>query len=913
MLPTEEQPFHLVTKIFPPRLAGIAIPRDAIKARLASFAARRLTLVSASAGYGKTTSICLWLSTLDRSHAWLSLDKHDNNLRPFVRYLLAAIQSTRPNSCLTTAAYLESVPLAEPYQLADVLLNDLAELTAPLVIVLDDYHAIEDHHIHAFMSRVVTHLVPEVHFVIITRADPPFPLARMRLEGQLAEIRSKDLRFTESEASQLLRDSVDLPLQSDVVEKIDQLAEGWPVGLKLAAISLQQKRNPEAVISQLSMQPDRVFADYLFAELLQHLDPPLQVLLARTAIFERLSEPLVELVRPADLAVSISAEFISSLWTSSFFLSALDLDGTWYRFHHLVRKFLLQQLALIESPETVRNLHLQASVWFLEHGLLKEAVEHACLCGDESYMVRSAEAGVYDAIIDNNWRLLELWLDALPNSMKSRPLFMVAEAYLQHFLNNFDAVPTMLVAAAARLAEDTSGYSNDELRKLDGLIQALHAMAAAILGEYEEAINHAEQAELKLPESIVSILSFAQFARYSAMIELGHGEAMLTNVRTQLRSEANAMDARLLRKLLAFAQEYYFSADLALLNEIALYIEYVAQRIDQPFFKGWSNFCLGWFHYQCNELDVSAEYFTQTIEARDSVHLRAYADCICGLALSLYGLGKPQETKQHVANLYEFARKRGIVKLMLVAESLETRLVIRGAPRGYSSKAKLTISLLPTDGMNIEVWEWPVLTVIREHLWRQSSGALKEADTRLRVCGELLQTRRITRHSVEVAVLNSKLNHLRGNSQAALEALRVAVDLAAPGGALRLVADDAGDLEAYLVALRDADHASGYVDEVLAVVASDTQLYRTTSATPTGRAESNGLIAINGDTLTNRELEVLDLVKQGLTNKEIASSLSLSPSTVRKYTISIYDKLQVSNRTQAAAKARQLNLGPLHN
>ena len=438
-------------------------------------------------------------------------------------------------------------------------------------------------------------------------------------------------------------------------------------------------------------------------------------------------------------------------------------------------------------------------------------------------------------------------------------------------------------------------------------------MAATLLGHDEDAISHAEQAELKLPESMASVLGFAQFARYNAMIHLGHGEAMLTRIRTQLHSETAKMDAHLLRKLLAIAGEYYDGADLVLLKEVALHMEYVAQRIDQPFFKGWTSLFHGWIHYQCNELSAAEEHFAQAIEARESIHLRAYVDCVCGMALTLYGLGRPQHAQQHIVNLYEFARTRGLVNMSVVAESIEMRLAILGAPSGCSFQAKSSISRLPANEMTIDLLEWPSLTVARERLWRQSNVALDEADTRLRVCGDLLQTRRITRRNVEVAVLHSKLNHLRDNPHAALEALRVAVDLAAPGGALRLIADDAGGLEAYLVALRDAGHASVYVNEVLAVVAGDAQLSSATSATPTGRAESNGLIAINGDTLTNRELEVLDLVKQGLTNKEIARSLSLSPSTVRKYTISIYDKLQVSNRTQAAAKARQLDLGPLHN
>ena len=231
------------------------------------------------------------------------------------------------------------------------------------------------------------------------------------------------------------------------------------------------------------------------------------------------------------------------------------------------------------------------------------------------------------------------------------------------------------------------------------------------------------------------------------------------------------MDARLLRKLLAFAQEYYFSANLALLNEIALYIEYVAQRIDQPFFKGCRTFVLAGSIISATSLmfqqSTSPRPLRQETQFICADMLTAFADW----ALSLYGLGKPQETKQHVANLYEFARKRGIVKLMLVAESLEMCLVIRGAPRGYSSKAKLTISLLPTDGMNIEVWEWPgsdsdTRTPVASVQWSAEGSGYTFAGLRRTV-----QTRRITRHSVEVAVLNSKLNHLRGNSQAALEAL----------------------------------------------------------------------------------------------------------------------------------------------
>lgn len=906
---SRDEQFALVaTKLRPPRLAQTAIARGALLSRLSSCSSHRVTLISAPAGYGKTTSVCQWLDTIDRPFAWLSLDQHDSHPQNFVRYLIAAIQFALPHAQMTMATSLASVPMLAPHQVADWILRDLADLNSPLVIVLDDYHTIDDIYIHTVIRRLVAQLVPQVHIVISTRADPPLPLVRLRLQGDLADIRSNDLRFSSAEIAQLLEPLVELPEPSRLVDRIGRVTEGWPSGIQLAALSLQQTHSAESLIDWLPEKLDQMYVEYLLDELFREVEPSTQLLLARMAIFERVSAPLIELVRPENYSGPAAEKLIASLWGSNYFLTSLDQNGIWYQFHDLIRSFLLKELTRRQSGETISTLHLQASNWFYQQGLQQEAVEHAFLCGDDSHVIRSAEQAAVAAIQANDWQRLDLLLGTLPAPVTERPLLLLAKAYLHNYQNNYDSVPALLDAATAGLTTPPVKYSPDELRVIDGQIQALRALTAARIGMYEDAIRHAERAEESLPDFMETARGYAGFARNFALIRRGSGDDLRTQIQASLQQLDRCKEPQVLRRLMAFSFALYDDANLWLMRDLVFQLKPAARQIGQPLFLGWVDFWLGWMHYQRNSLAAAAESFSRVIAARDAVHIRAYVESATGMALTLNSLGQVDESKQCVVDLHRFAMRWGMVDLGRIAGSLAVRLSIDINCDEYMPFAPMSIPQVPVSRGHSGMWEWPPATIVRSCLRGTSTHGLAEVDAYLRQCEETEREVRSTRRAIELGMLRARLSHHRGDRQAALGALRTAVARAAPGGTLRLIADDAADLVPYLAELRKAGQAPVYMDALWAAVADGAESQNTPPAKTPQMGHVPGDVPALDEALTFRELEVLSYIQQGQSNKEIAKYLTISPSTVRKHTINIYGKLQVANRTQAAARARQLNL-----
>ena len=401
---TEEATVILGTKLRRPRLAPNTVTRPRILELLKQAAGSSVLLVSAPAGYGKTTAVNLWVESRTSPCAWLSVDEHDSELRDFVTYLIAAVRTAYPESCRNVAAVLAGPSTVRPSVLANIFLSELEELGGPLVLVVDDYHLVHGLDVRSFMVRIVSRLPADVQLVLLTRADPEIGLERLRGRGLLFELRSDAIRFTHDEAAEMLSSVIGESVPREVVDLIVERTEGWPLGLQLAGVALRGEVDRIAFAQRFAGSSHRSVTDYLLNEVLASLDDAQRRLLLRCAIPDRFCASLCDILSEGTSLRGQGRNLIDLAWRLNWFLVALDEDGVWYRYHHLFRDLLRQRLSRVESESTIAQLHSQTSVWFEQNDLLEEAIAHALQAGDIDRAAGLVEQNIDTALNREQWR-----------------------------------------------------------------------------------------------------------------------------------------------------------------------------------------------------------------------------------------------------------------------------------------------------------------------------------------------------------------------------------------------------------------------------------------------------------------------------------------------------------------------------
>jgi len=416
----------LKTKLYAPRPHPAPVLRPHLLVRLDDGLrlGRRLTLVAAPAGYGKTTLATQWLRQAGRPFAWLSLDEGDNDPIRFVTYLAAAVSSVAGEGAGRSLRDLATNPPLPPGEtLAALVINDLVDAPAPFTLVLDDYHTINTDLIHQLVQTLVEHGPPAFHLVLATRVDPPLPLSRWRARGQLTELRASDIQFSQAETGQFLNECMQLSLEHDLVEALQNRTEGWPAGLQLAALSLQgRSRAGATAFIQAFRGSHRHIIDYLMDEVLGQQDEPVRRFLCRTAVLDRLCAPLCD----ALTGRTNSKALLARLEQANLFLVPLDEERHWYRYHHLFADVLQTELTVDEA----RELHLAAARWHAEHGTLSDAVRHGLASGDGAEAARLVGLAAAEALHGGQAGTLLAWIDRLPApTLQASPELLVYRAW----------------------------------------------------------------------------------------------------------------------------------------------------------------------------------------------------------------------------------------------------------------------------------------------------------------------------------------------------------------------------------------------------------------------------------------------------------------------------------------------------
>ncbi len=612
-----------------------------------------LTLVCASAGFGKTTLVSSWIDSLAASQrqparaAWVSLDESDSDLVVFLRYCVAAIRTVFPDSCTETLTLLQALQPVSQMPLMIALCSDCERLPARCVLVLDDYHTIQDAAVHDFLSALLRHWPAQLHLVLISRSNPPLPLAKLRASGQVTEIRTRDLRFGPEESVEFLSKVLRSPVSESTIAMLQERLEGWIAGLRLVTLSLDAGADAEHDLADLSGTHFEI-ADYLVDEVMARQTPAILRFLQATSILDRFCAPLCEYVIGSTAGPDGSASDVLAciqwLERHNLFLIPLDDHRQWYRYHHLFQELLQRRLLDVTDPEQVSALHRKAAAWFQQRGLIDEAIRHAMAIDDLGLAAELMVAGMCDVLNREDRVTLERWLRLLPDDfIQHQPWLLTIKAVAVGFSWQLAAQYKLLDQIDALLdkGEDpVPGTGTATMRWIGAqdlsaprsIVATLRGQKAFVSGQAERAVAYSEEALALVPHRWRYVRGVAVQYWGMAMQAIGRGN----DARRRLIDEY----AGLLEKADTYAPRLLFAAcfnaleagDLEQAEQFGdvLLDQATAGRLPQA--VGFSHYFLGVVHYSRNELDAAEQHFGELVAQRLSVHTQAARNGMIGLA-----------------------------------------------------------------------------------------------------------------------------------------------------------------------------------------------------------------------------------------------------------------------------------------
>jgi LuxR family maltose regulon positive regulatory protein len=908
----------LTTKLYAPRSRPDVVRRFRLTERLSEGLRGKLTLISAPAGFGKTTLVSEWLAGCERPIAWLSLDEGDNDPNRFLTYLVAALQTiAAPYGMDIGEKMLAALQSPQPPPtdvILTTLLNDITGIPEQCVLVLDDYHAIDSQPVDAVLGFLLEHLPPHMRLVIATREDPQLPLARLRAGGELTELRAGDLRFTPEEAAAFLTQVMGLNLSAGDIAALDARTEGWIAGLQLAAISLQ--RHPDAASFITSFTGSHRFVmDYLVEEVLRRQPESAQTFLLRTSILDRLCGPLCEAVAlgspdspsgdspsgdsPSGDSPSGQAT-LETLERANLFIVPLDNERRWYRYHHLFAELLRQRLrqsiasTAHDADSAVSELHIRASQWFEDHSLDVEAFEHAAAANDVERAERLMDGKGIPLHLRGAVTTILNWLASLPTTvLDARPSLWVRYGGLLLVSGQTTGVEEKLQAGENALQEMEGVEEDEKTRNLLGQIAAARATLALtryqpdiMLAQSRRALEYLHPNNLALRGRAYWTMGYGYFiqgdraaARQAYIQGIAIAQAARDTFATIL-STIGLGNAQEVDNQLAEAAETYRRV-LQLAGDQPLQVIYEA------------HVGLARMLYEWNDLDGALAHGQQSLHLAQQYEsvIDRFVVCQVFLARLKLARGDIEGAAALLAEATQSARQRNFVLRLPEIEAAHVLVLLRqGSQAHLAAAAELAQTYaLPISQARVHLAQGnPTASLTVLDAWRRQAEAKGWEDERLRAIA--LQAIALQAHD---------------ETDAAVGALREALTLAERGGCIRLFVDEGPPMARLLSTAAARGVAPDYIGKLLCAFEGEKPM-REAAADQLPAVPSHGQPLI--EPLSHRELEVLRLLSQGCSNQEISEQLVVALDTVKGHNRKIFAKLQVQRRTEAVARARELGL-----
>ncbi|ESA35844.1 transcriptional regulator [Leptolyngbya sp. Heron Island J] len=907
----------LTTKLYIPPPRPNAVVRSYLIKRLNTGLHCKLTLISAPAGFGKTTLLSEWAAVCKQPVSWLSLDEEHNDPTRFLVYLVSALQTLTLSKVEGAPQLGEEVLSAlkspQPPPITSILttlINEITTVSKYFILVLDDYHLIDSKPVDQALEFLVQHLPPSMHLFIATRKDPPLPLARLRARGQVTELRALDLRFSQVETAEFLN-KMDLNLSVEEITALKNRTEGWIAGLQLAAISLQGHPDTANFIRLFSGSHHFVL-DYLVEEILEQQPERIQHFLLSTSILERLCGSLCDAVLPQ--SSTPGQEILEYLERTNLLLVPLDDKREWYRYHHLLTDALQARLTKGQSDK-IAELHLRACAWYEQHNFRAKAIHHALAAqhfehaADLIELEWSANIGSYyqNAI----WTE---WVQTLPDELvRTRTMLSLGLAWEFLFSGQLRAAEDHLKDADRFLAVHTSdslkaafSHQNEKiLRSQQGLLGLAWAFHAQALGDNAATIKHARQTLNLLSETnhyIAGLASSLLGLAYWRNGELATAIQYMSDAIARLRSTGHI--------LFAISGAYTLAgikiAQGRLLDAVNIYKEALLFAIAQGEPVGTTDLHLGLsqlYHEQGNE--EAAQHHLQQCEALGKP--AALPEWPYGLYLVQAQLNVEQGELNDALTLLDEAEQiyhRSPVPNVYPVAALKTRVWLR------QGRLAAALGWVREQGLSIDdelsyLQEFEYITfarvLIAQYRRDQTEETFQKAIALLTQLYSAAEAGSRSGSMIEILILQAIINEAHNNISSAVQFLERAFTLAETEGYLRIFINEGQPMARLLYEVLARNISPNYVQRVLAAFPLNELEHKKTSKK---QSQTAGLL----EPLSKREIEVLHLIADGQTNQEIATTLFLSVNTVKVHTRNIYGKLDAHHRADAVAKARVLGV-----
>ena len=920
----EKQIPILATKLFIPPLKPGLVHRSRLIEKLNLGLNKKLTLVSAQAGFGKTTLVSHWINDQKRPAAWLSMDEGHNDLTRFLIYLVAALQKISSEIGSGSLSIIKSPQGAQTELVLTALLNEIAAVSDNFIIVLDDYHVIDNSAVDDALSFLLDHLPPQMHLVIATREDPHLPLSRLRVRGQLNELRAADLRFSQTEAAEFLSKSIGFELSADDVSALETKTEGWIAGLQLAALSMKSPKDVDSFIKSFTGS-HRFVLDYLLEEVLNRQDDQIQDFLLFTSILNRMCGPLCESLLKSSAGSGQTT--LETLEQANMFIIPLDGERRWYRYHHLFADLLRQRLpqrlsAQGENEISLEDIHRRAGIWYEKNGFNAEAIHYAVEGKDFERAAKIIELAWAEMDISFQAATWLNWVQKLPDEfIINRPMLCIGYAWALLDTGQLEAVEPRLQDAENWLKSiDSDGkhpapakemivHDNAEFEFFKAQVLAARAFLFQILGDIENTIKYSNQAMDFIPDEhfhqragAKGILGLAYWSKG----DLEKAYTIFEDSKSDLRNAGNELIAECMNIGLAFirSEQGKFNEAIGIHNNSLKVIDKLgdaAQLVKASVYLG-----LSVQHLEQGDLEQAEQFLWQSEEngKKSALPDWLYRWHIAKAAI-LEVKGDFQSALEMLNKAEEYFYRNPMPDIRPL-EALRARLWIK--QNDFTKAMNWAKAFTASSNSKSEYMkEFEQITLARLHLAR----FIKNNDKKLAVeLTELLdrQLKLAQKHNrvtsaVEALVLGSLLLKEQDDNDQALKLLMQALTLAEKQNYQKIFMDEGKPIIDMIKELNVQGSCLEFCDNLFHNFNS---LQRMKSEETSTQKTSSPQQLI--EPLSERELEILQLIAQGFSNNEICRKLFLALSTVKGHNQNIFSKLGVQRRTEAAARARELGL-----